>query len=80
MPPSAEMESPMKGLMFLLGKTARLGDTERIKSDSKKQKYNDIINYYRCELSFLIRKLILLCIRGSRNTSNKTNELSNMDD
>ena len=48
----------------------------------KKQKYNDMINYYRCKLSFLIRKLILLCItiRGSRNTSNKTDDLSNMDD
>ena len=45
-----------------------------------KQKYNDIINYYRCKLSFLIRKLILLCIRGSRKTSNRTDELSNMDD
>ena len=46
----------------------------------KKQKYNDIINHYRCKLSFLIRKLILLCIRGSINTSNKTDELSYMDD
>ena len=45
-----------------------------------KQKYKDIINYYRCKLSFLISKLILLCIRGSRKTSNRTDELSNMDD
>ena len=36
--------------------------------------------YYRCKLSFLIRKMILLCIRGSRKTSNRTVELSNMDD
>ena len=46
----------------------------------QKQNYNDIINYYRCKLSFLIRKMILLCIRGSRKTSNRTVELSNMDD
>ena len=39
----------------------------------KRQKYSNIINYYRCKLSFLIRKMILLCIRGSRKASINTN-------
>ena len=46
----------------------------------KRQKYSEIINYYRCKLSFLIRKMILLCIIGSRKASINTNELSNIDD
>ena len=46
----------------------------------KRQKYSNIINYYRFKLSFLMKKTILLCIRGSRKASINTNELSNMHD
>ena len=54
-------------------------------SYKKRQNYNDIVSFYRCKLSFLIRRLILLlyCIRGSRCMSNNKNneiELSNIDD
>ncbi len=36
-------------------------------SYKNRQNYNDVINYFRTKLSFLLRKLILLCIRGSRS-------------
>ena len=32
----------------------------------KRQKYSNIIHYHRCKLSFLIRKMILLC-QGPRH-------------
>ena len=48
----------------------------------KRQEYNDVMNMFRCKLSFLIQKMVLLCIRGSRSLNNKNNdiELSNTDD
>lgn len=36
-----------------------------------KQNYNDTIKYFRCKLAFLLRRLVLLCIRGSRTTNVK---------
>ena len=42
-------------------------------SYKKRQKYNDIVNFYRCKLSFLIKRLALLCIRGSRSVYTKNN-------
>ena len=30
------------------------------------QDYSSVTNFFKCKLSFLIRKLVLLCIRGSR--------------
>ena len=46
----------------------------------KRQDYNDIINFYRCKLSFLIRKHVLLCIRGSRGVIKEDNNISKLDD
>ena len=48
-------------------------------SYKQKQSYNDVTNFYRCRLSFLIRKMILLCIRGSRCIKTIDNELLNVD-
>ena len=43
-----------------------------------------VLRYYRCKLSFLIRKMILLCIKEYREKPqlivNTINELSSMDD
>ena len=44
-----------------------------------RQRYSDVVNFYRCRLSFLIRKMVLLCIRGSRKT--RCNKIeSNIDE
>ena len=45
-----------------------------------KQKYTDVMNFYRCKLSFLIRRLALLCIRGSRAVNiNKITDIKDDD-
>ena len=36
-----------------------------------KQNYNDVMKYFRVKLSYLIRRLVLLCIRGSRTVNVK---------
>jgi len=48
----------------------------------KRQEYSDVMSMFRCKLSFLIQKMVLLCIRGSRSKNNKNSniELSNIDD
>jgi hypothetical protein len=49
----------------------------------KRQEYSDVMNMFRCKLSFLIQKMVLLCIRGSRSLNNKNNNIelsSNIDD
>ena len=44
-----------------------------------RQRYSDVVNSYRCRLSFLIGKMVLLCIRGSRKT--RCNKIeSNIDE
>ena len=44
-----------------------------------RQRYTDVVNSYRCRLSFLIGKMVLLCIRGSRKT--RCNKIeSNIDE
>ena len=40
-------------------------------------KYCNIINYIRCKLSFLIQKLALLCLRGSRSLKPGSTEVPN---
>ena len=40
-------------------------------------KYCNIINYIRCRLSFLIQKMALLCLRGSRSLKPGSSEVSN---
>ena len=35
-------------------------------ADKHKQEYSYVTNFVKCKLSFLIRKLVLLCVRGSR--------------
>ena len=47
-------------------------------SYKKRQNYTDVMNYFRCKLSFLIKKLSLLCIRGSRTVHTKN--IMNIDD
>ena len=43
-------------------------------------KYCNIINFIRCKLSFLIQKLALLCLRGSRSLKAGSSEVpSDMD-
>ena len=34
-------------------------------------KYDEVINVFRCRLSFIIRRLVLLCIRGTRKAAPK---------
>ena len=49
-------------------------------SYKKKQKYTDVMNFYRCKLSFLIKRLALLCIRGSRTVNiNKITDINDDD-
>ena len=38
-------------------------------------KYCNVINFIRCRLSFLIQKLALLCLRGSRSLKQGSNEV-----
>ena len=37
-----------------------------------KQNYSDVCSFMRCKLSFLLKRLSLLCIRGSRNVQTKS--------
>ena len=34
-------------------------------------KYDEVINVFRCRLSFIIRRLVLLCIRDTRKAAPK---------
>ena len=43
------------------------------------QNYNDVINLFRSRLSFLVRRLALLCIRGSRTLKFSDNIQSDAD-
>ena len=36
-----------------------------------RQNYNNVTNFFKCRLSFLIRKVVLLCLRGSRTVCTK---------
>ena len=40
------------------------------------QEYSNVSNFLKCKISFLLRKLVLLCIRGSR-TFKKTDLFEN---
>ena len=40
------------------------------------QKYEKVITYIRCKLSFLILKSALVCLRGSRSVYGKEQEVS----
>lgn len=46
----------------------------------KRQNFNDVVNFYRCKLSFLIRRLVLLCIRGSRCIITQNNDITGHED
>ena len=37
----------------------------------KDERYEDVVNFIRCKLSFLILRSALTCIRGSRRPYNK---------
>ena len=39
-------------------------------SHKTQQNYSDVVNFLRCKLSFVFRKLVLLCIRGTRSYIN----------
>ena len=43
------------------------------------QNYSDVVNFLRCKLSFVIRKLVLLCIRGTRSSINAVDKSSESD-
>ena len=43
------------------------------------QNYSDVVNFLRCKLSFLIRKLVLLCIRGTRSSANTVDKSCESD-
>ena len=47
-------------------------------SDKNGDRYDNVVNYIRCKLSFLILKMALLCIRGKRTFSKK--DSSNVPD
>ena len=47
-------------------------------SNKTKQNYSDV-NFLRCKLSFLIRKLVLLCIRGTRSSANTVDKSCESD-
>ena len=44
-----------------------------------KQNYSDVVNFLRCKLSFVIRKLVLLCIRGTRSSINTVDKSCESD-
>ena len=44
-----------------------------------RQDYNNVSSFLKCKISFLIRKMVLLCLRGSR-TLNTKNVVNNDDD
>ena len=44
-----------------------------------KQEYSCVTNFFKCKLSFLIRKLVLLCIRGSRKIKQTESNISESD-
>ena len=48
-------------------------------SYKNRQEYNDVSSFLKCKLSFLIRKVVLLCLRGSRTVGTK-NIVNNYDD
>ena len=43
------------------------------------QSYPCAVNFIKCKLAFLIRKLVLLCVRGTRVTKKMNNECSESD-
>ena len=43
------------------------------------QSYPCVVNFIKCKLAFLIRKLVLLCVRGTRVTKKMNNECSESD-
>ena len=43
------------------------------------QNYSDVFNFLRCKLSFVIRKLVLLCIRGTRSSVNTVDKSCESD-
>ena len=40
-------------------------------STKKDEQYNDVLNLFRCKLSFLIYRMAILCIRGLRSLRQK---------
>ena len=44
-----------------------------------RQDYANVTNFIKCKFSFLIRKISLLCIRGSRTVCTKNNIMNNHD-
>ena len=40
-------------------------------------KYCNVVNYIRCKLSFLVQKLALLCLRGSRSLKDNMSDVPN---
>ena len=48
-------------------------------SHKTQQNYSDVVNFLRCKLSFLIRKLVLLCIRGTRSSANTVDKSCESD-
>ena len=48
-------------------------------SYKNRQDYSCVSNFIKCKLSFLIRKLVLLCVRGTRVSKKGDNELLEND-
>ena len=48
-------------------------------SHKTQQNYSDVVNFLRCKLSFVIRKLVLLCIRGTRSSINTVDKICESD-
>ena len=54
---------------------------ERIASKTK-EKYDSVLNWIRCKISFMFLRARFLCIRGSRlfNNGNNNNNIAVVDD
>ena len=48
-------------------------------SHKTQRNYPDVVNFLRCKLYFLIRKLVLLCTRGTRSSANTADKSCESD-